>query len=175
MDFKRCRSFVNHKWQGEVVKTLKEYVAIPNVSRSYDPEWATNGLTEKAMDLLVKWVRAQELKDATVTILQRDGCTPLLFVDVPSSNPEGDEETGVVLLYGHMDKQPPFEGWEEGLDPYNATVKDGKLYGRGAADDGYAIFCAVTSIKALQEQGCSHARCVIVLEASEESGSPDLM
>jgi acetylornithine deacetylase/succinyl-diaminopimelate desuccinylase-like protein len=52
--------------------------------------------------------------------------------------------------------------------------KDDKLYGRGGADDGYAIFAAIGSIAALRDQGLGHARCVVLIEASEESGSPDL-
>jgi acetylornithine deacetylase/succinyl-diaminopimelate desuccinylase-like protein len=41
----------------------------------------------------------------------------------------GNEEK-TVLFYGHMDKQPPFEGWSEGLHPYKPVVRDGLLYGK---------------------------------------------
>src|SRR5690606_30279713 len=49
-----------------------------------------------------------------------------------------------------------------------------KLYGRGGADDGYAIYGSLAAILALQEQKVPHARCVVVIEACEESGSYDL-
>jgi acetylornithine deacetylase/succinyl-diaminopimelate desuccinylase-like protein len=79
-----------------------------------------------------------------------------------------------VLLYSHYDKQPEFSGWAEDLDPWEPTIKDGKLYGRGGADDGYAVFGSLTAIRALQEQGIPHARCVVLIEGCEESGSFDL-
>jgi acetylornithine deacetylase/succinyl-diaminopimelate desuccinylase-like protein len=80
----------------------------------------------------------------------------------------------VVLLYGHYDKQPEFSGWAEDLDPWEPTIRDGKLYGRGGADDGYAVFGSLTAIRALQEQGIPHARCIVLIEGCEESGSFDL-
>jgi acetylornithine deacetylase/succinyl-diaminopimelate desuccinylase-like protein len=97
-----------------------------------------------------------------------EGRTPLLFIEIP-----GDSDD-VVLLYGHYDKQPEFSGWDEDLDPWVPTIKDGKLYGRGGADDGYAVFGSLTAIRALQEQGIPHARCVVLIEGFEESGSFDL-
>jgi len=60
------------------------------------------------------------------------------------------------------------------LGPYEPVIKNGRLYGRGGADDGYSIFSALGSIGALQSAGLPHPRCVVVIEASEESGSPDL-
>ena len=53
-------------------------------------------------------------------------------------------------------------------------VENGKLYGRGSADDGYAIYAALTTIAALDAQGASRPRCVGIIETFEESGSPDL-
>jgi acetylornithine deacetylase/succinyl-diaminopimelate desuccinylase-like protein len=79
-----------------------------------------------------------------------------------------------VLLYGHLDKQPEFTGWHEGLSPWEPVIRDGRLYGRGAADDGYAVFSSLIAIAALQAQHIAHARCVVLIEACEESGSPDL-
>jgi acetylornithine deacetylase/succinyl-diaminopimelate desuccinylase-like protein len=79
-----------------------------------------------------------------------------------------------VLLYGHYDKQPEFSGWADDLDPWVPTIKDGKLYGRGGADDGYAVFGSLTAVRALQEQGIPHAHCVVLIEGCEESGSFDL-
>jgi len=98
--------------------------------------------------------------------------TPLLFLTIPSTE-EKNKET--ILMYGHLDKQPPLtESWDEGLHPYKPVIKDGKLYGRGSSDDGYAIFSALTAIKSLQQQGIPHSRIVVMIEASEESGSPHL-
>jgi len=94
------------------------------------------------------------------------------MVDVPASSP-GDT-ADCVLMYGHLDKQPEFSGWSDGLEPWTPVLRDGKLYGRGGADDGYALFASLTAIRALREQGIPHARCLILIEASEESGSPDL-
>jgi hypothetical protein len=90
-----------------------------------------------------------------------------LFIDIPGQSDD------VVLLYGHYDKQPEFSGWDEDLDPWTPVIKDGKLYGRGGADDGYAVFGSLTAIRALQEQGIPHAHCVVLVEGCEESGSFD--
>jgi acetylornithine deacetylase/succinyl-diaminopimelate desuccinylase-like protein len=79
-----------------------------------------------------------------------------------------------VLLYGHLDKQPEMVGWAEGLGPWTPVMKDDKLFGRGGADDGYAMFAAISALLALHEENVAHARCVILIEAGEESGSPDL-
>jgi acetylornithine deacetylase/succinyl-diaminopimelate desuccinylase-like protein len=79
-----------------------------------------------------------------------------------------------VLLYGHLDKQPEMTGWREGSGPWQPVQEDGKLYGRGGADDGYAIFASLAAIGALQAQGVPHARCVGLIETCEESGSYDL-
>ena len=79
-----------------------------------------------------------------------------------------------MLLYGHLDKQPEFTGWLPGLGPWEPVIRDGKLYGRGAADDGYAVFSSLTAIAALKEQRVPLPRCVVLIEACEESGSVDL-
>lgn len=126
------------------------------------------------MKLLTDWVSKQSVKGMTYKVLQDKGRTPILFIEVAASEGVNVAETGSVLMYGHMDKQPPFKGWTDGLGPYTPVIKDGKLYGRGGADDGYATFCAVLSLKALQKYNIPHPRVVILVEASEESGSPDL-
>ena len=79
-----------------------------------------------------------------------------------------------VMLYGHLDKQPEMTGWADDLGPWKPVIKGDKLYGRGGADDGYAIFGSLAALLALHEQGVPHARCVILIEACEESGSYDL-
>jgi len=167
-------NFVNKQWDETVIPTISAYIEIPNVSPMFDPQWASNGLIEKAAQLLHEWALKQNVKGLTSEILHLPGKTPLIFLTVPPSHP--DIVDSPILMYGHLDKQPPMtETWAEGLHPYKPVIKDGKLYGRGGADDGYAIFAAVLSLKALQEQNLPHGRIVILIEASEESGSIHLM
>ena len=117
---------------------------------------------------MADWCRAQPLPGARVEVRRLPGKTPLLLVDLPGEQP------GCVLLYGHLDKQPEFTGWLPGLGPWEPVIRDGKLYGRGAADDGYAVFSSLTAIAALKEQQVRLPRCVVLIEACEESGSVDL-
>jgi acetylornithine deacetylase/succinyl-diaminopimelate desuccinylase-like protein len=84
------------------------------------------------------------------------------------------EGNDTVLLYGHLDKQPEMSGWRAGLAPWTPVLEGDRLYGRGGADDGYAAFASLAALEALCEQGVPHARCVVVIEACEESGSYDL-
>jgi acetylornithine deacetylase/succinyl-diaminopimelate desuccinylase-like protein len=169
VDSNRLSRFVDEQWQRSILPVLADYVRIPNKSPLFDPQWEANGHMERAIQLMAKWCREQELAGATVEIMCLPGRTPLLFVDVP-----GEISDDCVLLYGHLDKQPEFTGWEEGLGPWQPVFRDGRLYGRGGADDGYAVFASLTAIRALREQNIPHARCVVLIEACEESGSPDL-
>ncbi len=100
------------------------------------------------------------------------GRTPLIVAEVPASGPALAERT--VLLYGHLDKQPEMTGWRDGLGPWTPVIEGDRLYGRGGADDGYAAFAALSAIEVAKAHGLDHARCVVLIEASEESGSPDL-
>jgi acetylornithine deacetylase/succinyl-diaminopimelate desuccinylase-like protein len=158
---------VNETWDRSIVPTLCDYVRIPNKSPLFDAEWERHGHMERAVQLLADWCRRQPIAGMTVKIARLPGRTPLIFVDIP-----GEKDT--VLLYGHLDKQPEFTGWHEGLSPWEPVIRDGRLYGRGAADDGYAVFSSLTAIAALQARNIPHARCVVLIEACEESGSPDL-
>jgi acetylornithine deacetylase/succinyl-diaminopimelate desuccinylase-like protein len=160
--------FVEYAWADTIIPHLKEYLTIPNQSPAYDPQWATNGYMDQATELIANWIRAQQVPGLTLDIVRLEGRTPLIFVEIPG------DSTETVLLYGHLDKQPPMEGWSEGLGPWKPVMKNGRLYGRGGADDGYSAFASLTAIKALKLQGTPHARCVIVIEADEESGSSDL-
>jgi acetylornithine deacetylase/succinyl-diaminopimelate desuccinylase-like protein len=168
MDTATARSLINRTWDEDIIPQLLDYVRIPNKSPLFDPAWEANGHMEAAVQLMQRWALRQPLPGMRVEVLRLAGRTPLLFIDVPGQV----EDT--VLLYGHLDKQPEFSGWAEGLSPWSPVIRDGKLYGRGGADDGYALFGSLTAIRALHEQGVPHARCVILIEASEESGSPDL-
>ncbi len=168
MDTNKTEEFVNDLWDSSIIPELCDYIRLPNKSPHFDPDWEAHGHMEKAVQQLEAWCRTQPVKGMTVEIVRIEGRTPVLFAEIP-----GDSDD-VVLLYGHYDKQPEFSGWAEDLDPWEPTIKDGKLYGRGGADDGYAVFGSLTAIRALQEQGVPHARCVVLIEGCEESGSFDL-
>ena len=168
MDNKKTADFVSEVWDSSIIPELCDYIKIPNKSPMFDPDWEEHGHMEKAVCLIEAWCQKQTIKGMTIEIVRIEGRTPVLFIDVP-----GDSDD-VVLLYGHYDKQPEFSGWEEDLSPWEPVIRDGKLYGRGGADDGYATFGSLTAIRALQEQGIPHAHCVILIEGCEESGSFDL-
>lgn len=165
--------FVNGVWEESIVPELCEYVRIPNKSPLFDPQWEQHGHMERAVTLMGEWARRQPIAGLSLRISRLPGRTPLIFIEVPGQGPSL-ERGETVLLYGHLDKQPEFTGWEPGLGPWQPVIREGRLYGRGAADDGYAIFASLTAIAALQAQRIPHARCVVLVEACEESGSPDL-
>lgn len=168
MDRAQIVTHVTQSWRETIVPTLCEYIKIPNQSPAFDPRWREQGHMDAAVALLVEWVEAQHLASARIDVVRLEGRTPLIFIEVPGAVAD------TVLLYGHLDKQPPFDGWRDGLSPWSPVLRDGRLYGRGGADDGYSVFAAIAAIAALQAQGLPHARCVILIEACEESGSPDL-
>ncbi len=168
MDNKKTAEFVNDMWDSSIIPEISEYIKIPNKSPHFDPDWEAHGHMETAVQMFEAWSRQQPIEGMQVEIVRIEGRTPLLFIDIPGASDD------VVLLYGHYDKQPEFSGWDDDLDPWVPTIKDGKLYGRGGADDGYAVFGSLTAIRALQEQGIPHAHCVVIIEGCEESGSFDL-
>ena len=160
---------VIRQWDDEIIPLLQEYISIPNKSPMFDPDWKTNGYMDQAMQLILKWCQQQPIAGLKCELLEIEGRTPLLFMEIPGANDD------TVLLYGHMDKQPEMRGWWEGYGPWTPVLTDGKLYGRGGADDGYAVFAALTAIATLQAQQIPHSRCVVIIEGSEESGSCDLV
>lgn len=168
MNIKENKSFIDNLWDHSIVPTLMEYIKIPNKSPLFDPEWEANGHMEKAIQLLSKWSLDNAAMDMKLEVLRSPNRTPVIFIEIPGTIDE------TILLYGHLDKQPEMTGWNDDLSPWNPVLRGDKLYGRGGADDGYAIFASLTAIKSLQSQNIPHARCVILIEASEESGSPDL-
>ena len=170
LDSAAVHKTVTQAWEGTVLSSLSELVAIPSVSQAFDPDWAAHGELDRAIDHVRTWALARGIPGVTAEVVVSDGATPCLLIDVPAS----DDATDTVLLYGHLDKQPPVGGWAAGLGPWTPVVRDGRLYGRGSADDGYAPYAALTAIEAVRAGGGAHARCVVLLETAEESGSPDL-
>jgi acetylornithine deacetylase/succinyl-diaminopimelate desuccinylase-like protein len=168
MDIGSLDTAVGKVWDESIVDRLVAYVRIPNKSPMFDPQWERNGYMEAAVELMAQWCREQPVPGMKVEVRRLPGRTPLLLIDVPGELP------GCVLLYGHLDKQPEFTGWLPGLGPWEPVIRDGKLYGRGAADDGYAVFSSLTAIAALKAQRVPLARCVLLIEGCEESGSFDL-
>ncbi len=166
------RDFVGAKWDDEIVPQLVEYIRIPNKSPMFDADWVANGHMERAVQLMEAWARAQDVPGMQLEVVRLEGRTPLIFIDIPAAN--GGRDDDCVLLYGHLDKQPEMTGWDDDKGPWVPVLEGDRLYGRGGADDGYAIFGSLTSVMALQAQGAAHARCVVLVEACEESGSYDL-
>ncbi len=171
------RRFTAERWDASIVPTLCDYVRIPNKSPAFDPEWEAHGHMHQAVRLLEEWARQTGVQGLTTEVVTLPGRTPLLLLEVPSTGPAaaaGAAPLGTVLLYGHYDKQPEFDGWEPGLGPWQPVLREGRLYGRGGADDGYALFASLTAIAALQAEERPHGRCVLLIEGCEESGSYDL-
>ena len=161
-------SAISIQWDAEIVPQLTEYIRIPAKSPHFDPQWEINGHIERAIRLAEAWVGKQPVRGLTFEIVRLPGRTPLLYFDVAGTGGRS------VLLYGHLDKQPEMVGWREGFGPWDPLLENGKLYGRGSADDGYAVFAALAAIGALQAQGIAHSRCIGMIETCEESGSYDL-
>lgn len=168
MNLSKLTEFVSQSWKNHIIPTLMDYIRIPNKSPLFDPNWEKHGYMENAVELFFQWAKAHACQGMHAEIIRLPHRTPLIYLDIPGQIKE------TILLYGHLDKQPEMSGWDSDLDPWKPVLKDGKLYGRGGADDGYALFSALTAIRALEQQSLPHARCVILIEASEESGSPDL-
>lgn len=164
-------SVITDLWDRSALPSLEDYIRIPNVSPAFDPEWAGNGHLDRAVTHVARWCEAVAPDRADVEVLRLEGRTPVILVEVA---PAYAGDTGTVLLYGHVDKQPPMRPWADGLDPYEPVIRDGRLYGRGGADDGYAAYTTMVAIRALTVSGRPHPRLVVLIEASEESGSPDL-
>jgi acetylornithine deacetylase/succinyl-diaminopimelate desuccinylase-like protein len=170
MDTGAARKLIDHAWANSIVPELVAYIRIPNKSPMFDPHWVENGYMEKATAQFEAWARAQVIAGLSVEVVRLPQRTPLLYMEIPGSG--GDNRT--VLLYGHLDKQPEMSGWRAELGPWQPVIEGERLYGRGGADDGYAMFASLTALRVLTAQGLPHARCVVIIEACEESGSYDL-
>jgi acetylornithine deacetylase/succinyl-diaminopimelate desuccinylase-like protein len=163
--------FVGSVWDEAIVPALTEYIRIPNKSPAFDPVWRAHGHMHRAVALIADWCRRQPIEGLKVEVIEHENRTPVIWAEVPGSGARAGE---TVLLYGHLDKQPEMTGWAQGLGPWEPVRRGDRLYGRGGADDGYAAFASLTAIAALKKAQLPHARIVMLIEATEESGSPDL-
>ena len=173
MNASAASQFVDERWDQDLVARLSDYIRIPAKSPSFDPGWAEHGHLERVARDALAWARSQPVKGLQAEIVTLDGRTPCVFFDAPSTRP-GASGDRTVLFYGHLDKQPEMSGWRTGLGPWQPVLQDGRLYGRGAADDGYAVYAALTALAALDTSEVPRPRCVGLIETCEESGSFDL-
>jgi acetylornithine deacetylase/succinyl-diaminopimelate desuccinylase-like protein len=170
VDPKKARALVDSLWDESIVPTLTQYIRIPNKSPMFDAKWREHGHMDAAVALVEGWCRKHSVPGMSMEVVRLGDRTPVIYMEVPGT--DGSDDT--VLLYGHLDKQPEMTGWDEGLGPWTPVLRGERLYGRGGADDGYAAFASLAALRVLHDQGVAHARCVILIEACEESGSFDL-
>lgn len=168
MNIQQNKTFVADLWDKSIVPTLTDYIRIPNKSPLFDKDWKQHGHMDKAVKLIADWCKQNEIENMKLDVLELEGRTPVIFMEIPGSSDD------TVLLYGHLDKQPEMTGWDSDLGPWKPVLRNNRLYGRGGADDGYSTFASLTAIKSLRAQNIPHARCVILIEGCEESGSYDL-
>jgi len=168
----RLLAQVSQDWDQDLVKQISDYIEIPAKSPMFDPQWANHGHLHLVAQRAADWVRSQRVEGLTLELIELPGRTPVLFFEVAATRPDSHQ---TVMMYGHLDKQPEFNGWRHGLGPWTPKYIDGLLYGRGGADDGYAVYAAITAIQALKQQGAQHPKIVGLIETSEESGSVDLL
>jgi acetylornithine deacetylase/succinyl-diaminopimelate desuccinylase-like protein len=164
-------AFADRMWDDEIVPALTEYIGIPAKSPMFDAQWQEHGFIDRVVRDAAAWVERQKVAGLKLELIRLPGRTPVIFFEIPATKPGS---TDTVCLYGHLDKQPEFNGWRNDLGPWTPKFENGLLYGRGGADDGYAVYAAITAILALDAQGIPRPRCVGLIEACEESGSPDL-
>jgi acetylornithine deacetylase/succinyl-diaminopimelate desuccinylase-like protein len=172
MDLSEVSRILDRKWDEDLLPRLVEYVKVPAKSPAFDPAWAAHGELAEVIARAHAWSQSQDIPGLRLEVVAIDGRTPCLYFEAPATGSLSNDAS--VLFYGHLDKQPEMEGWRQDLGPYRPVVENGRLYGRGSADDGYAVYTALSVIKALDAQGIPRPRCVGLIETCEESGSPDL-
>lgn len=176
LDSSQALAQVSAQWDSSILPQLKDYIAIPAKSPMFAPDWQQQGLLEQVVRNAASWVEAQKVAGLRLEIVRLPGRTPLLFFEVEGTQPNANAATSpTVLMYGHLDKQPEFDGWRSHLGPWTPVLEGDRLYGRGGADDGYAIYASIAAIQALKTQNVAHPRIVGLIETSEESGSGDLL
>ena len=165
-------SQVSVQWDSDIVQQISDYIAIPAKSPGFDADWKAHGHIDTVMRNAAAWVEAQKVGGLTLEVVRLEGRTPVLFFEIPATRADSSQ---TVLMYGHLDKQPEFTGWRSDLGPWTPKYQDGKLYGRGGADDGYAVYASIAAVQALKAQNVPHPRIVGLIETCEESGSYDLL
>ena len=166
---------VTQSWDSSILKELTSYIEIPAKSPSFDSNWEANGYLDTVLRQTAEWIEAQKVAGLRLEILRLPGRTPVLFFEIPATRAASEGSGQTVLMYGHLDKQPEFSGWRNDLGPWTPKYENGKLYGRGGADDGYAAYASIAAVQALKNQNTPHPRIVGLIETCEESGSPDLL
>ena len=172
LDSAAALSHTTDQWDRDIVRQLSDYIAIPAKSPGFDRDWVQHGHIETVVRNAAAWVEAQKVEGLTLEIVRLPGRTPVLFFEVAATRAASSQ---TVLMYGHLDKQPEFTGWRSDLGPWTPKYEDGKLYGRGGADDGYAVYASIAAVQALKAQKVAHPRIVGLVETCEESGSYDLL
>ncbi len=184
LDTQAVAAHVGSSWQRHIVPELQRYIAVPAKSPSFEPDWAAHGHLHRVLEQAADWILARKVPGLKLEILQLkneagQARTPVLLFEILASDGDGAppvQRSGqTVLMYGHLDKQPEFSGWRSDLGPWTPVIEGDRLYGRGGADDGYAVYASIASIEALKAQGCAHPRIVGLIETCEESGSYDLL
>ncbi|MCG8324676.1 MAG: M20/M25/M40 family metallo-hydrolase, partial [Thiotrichales bacterium] len=168
MNSKQIQQHCEKVWESSILPELIEYIRVPNQSPAFDPDWQDNGYMEEIVTQFCRWIAARPITGMQYEVIRLPGRTPLILIDI-----EGQIDN-TVLLYGHLDKQPEMTGWRAGLGAWQPVLENDRLYGRGGADDGYAMFSSLLAIECLQQASVPHGRCIVIIEACEESGSPDL-
>jgi acetylornithine deacetylase/succinyl-diaminopimelate desuccinylase-like protein len=163
--------FAAQAWDERIVPALKTYIEVPAKSPMFDAQWQAHGFIDRVVRDAAAWVESRRVNGLKLELIRLEGRTPVLFFDVPATAADSRD---TVLMYGHLDKQPEFNGWRSDLGPWTPRLDGQLLYGRGGADDGYAVYAAITAIEALDAQRIPRPRCVGLIESCEESGSPDL-
>jgi acetylornithine deacetylase/succinyl-diaminopimelate desuccinylase-like protein len=164
-------AYADRRWDEAIVPALTDYIGVPAKSPMFDPEWQAHGHLERVVRDAAAWVESRKVPGLTLEVVRIEGRTPVIFFEIPATRPASSD---TVVMYGHLDKQPEFTGWRNDLGPWTPKYEGGLLYGRGGADDGYAVYAAITAVEALKAQGLTHPRIVGLIETCEESGSHDL-
>ena len=175
LDSALALSHVTQAWDSTILPELKKYIEVPAKSPAFDADWAAHGHIETVLRSAAQWVEAQKVEGLKLEVIRLPGRTPVLFFEVAATRAAGQGSGQTVLMYGHLDKQPEFNGWRNDLGPWTPVYEDGKLYGRGGADDGYAVYASIAAVQALKAQKTPHPRIVGLIETCEESGSYDLL
>ena len=121
MDQQAMQTFVDEKWNDEIVPELVEYIKIPNKSPHFDLDWEAHGYMENAVQQIFAWCRKQDIPGLQAEVVRLPERTPVIFLEIPGQG----EDT--ILLYGHLDKQPEMTGWSEGLGPWLPVIKNDNI------------------------------------------------